>query len=180
MENVSNMSLIEVAVKVCEERHAPININDLIDEVLELKGVTDDDSKADLYVDITTSSTFVYLGEGMWDLKINQSLDEFDKDGSAFTSKDEEYVEEEPEFEDDEDDDEDSEYDEDEDEDSEYDEDDEDEDEESRDRGSEREYEDEEDETEYSEEDDFEEEDDYDEEKYNKIMDDYEDMYGDN
>ena len=179
MENVSNMSLIEVAVKVCEERHAPININDLIDEVLELKGVTDDDSKADLYVDITTSSTFVYLGEGMWDLKINQSLDEFDKDGSAFTSKDEEYVEEEPEFEDDEDD-EDSEYDEDEDEDSEYDEDDEDEDEESRDRDSEREYEDEEDETEYSEEDDFEEEDDYDEEKYNKIMDDYEDMYGDN
>ena len=178
MENVSNMSLIEVAVKVCEERHAPININDLIDEVLELKGVTDDDSKADLYVDITTSSTFVYLGEGMWDLKINQTLAEFDKDGSAFTSKDEEYVEEEPEFEE-EDDDEDSEYDEDEDEDSEYDED-EDEDEESDDRDSEREYEDEEDETEYSEEDDFEEEDDYDEEKYNKIMDDYEDMYGDN
>lgn len=177
MENVSNMSLIEVAVKVLEERHAPIKINDLIDEVLELKGVSDDDSKADLYVDITTSSTFVYLGEGMWDLKINQSLDEFDKDGSAFTSKDEEYVEEEPEFEE-EDDDEDSEYDEDEDEDSEYDE--EEEDDESDDRDSEREYEDEEDEAEYSEEDDFEEEDDYDEEKYNKIMDDYEDMYGDN
>ncbi len=174
MENVSNMSLIEVAVKVLEERHAPININDLIDEVLELKGVSDDESKTDLYVDITTSSTFVYLGEGVWDLKINQSLDEFDKDGSAFTSKDEEYVEEvdHEDYEEDED--------EDEDEDSDYEEDEDDEDEESDEHESEIEYEDEEDESEYSEEDDFEEEDDYDEEKYNKIMDDYEDMYGDN
>lgn len=178
MENVSNLSLIEVAVELLREKNAPTNINDLIDEVMELKGLNDLDSKTGLYVDITTSSTFVYLGDGMWDLKVNQSLDEFDKDGADFTKKEDlsdlDHDNEDAPYEEDEDDYEESEdLEEDEDEEDNHDEDNEDEEE------SEGDY-DESDDYDEESEDDYDESDDYDEEKYNKIMDDYEDMYGDN
>ena len=97
MENISQMSLLEVAVQLMEENKGIMNINDLIKAVLERKGIEDEDGTytTQLYVDITTSSKFVYMGEGNWDLKIRQSLDQFDKDGSAFNSKEDEYHEEE-------------------------------------------------------------------------------------
>ena len=161
MENYSELSLLEVAVKILEEKNAPINIYDLIAEVLNRKGLTDDENKtltAKLYVDITTSSKFVYMGDSNWDLKINQSLDEFDKDGSDFNSK-EDYVEDEEETLD--------------------------EDEELDDLDEEDEDDDREDEEDDLEDDDLDDEDDLDdddfkEDKYNKYMDDYEDMYEDN
>jgi len=180
MENYSELSLLEVAVKILEEKNAPINIYDLIAEVLNRKGLTDDENKtltAKLYVDITTSSKFVYMGDSNWDLKINQSLDEFDKDGSDFNSK-EDYVEDEEETLD-----EDEELDNLDDEDEDDDREDEDLDEE--DDEDEEEDDDREDEEDDLEDDDLDDEDDLDdddfkEDKYNKYMDDYEDMYEDN
>lgn len=183
MENYSELSLLEVAVKILEEKNSPINIHELIEAVLSAKGLEDDENKTlttKLYVDITTSSKFVYMGEENWDLKINQSLDEFDKDGSDFNTK-EDYIEEseEEEFEEDDlDDDLDDEEDEDEDEDRDDDEDDED-----RDEDEEDDLDDEEDDLDDDlddEEDDLDEDDDFKEDKYNKYMDDYEDMYEDN
>ena len=155
MENVQQMSLLEVALKIMEEKGCVVNIYDLIKEVLEAKGLDDPDNTyaSTLYTDITTSSKFVFMGEDNWDLKSRQSLDEFDKDGASFNPKG---------ALDDEDDtiDTKSHYDDEDDEESE-----------------ENEY----DEVEY---DDLEEEDDeveyddsLDEDKYNKIMDDYEDLY---
>ncbi len=180
MENYSELSLLEVAVKILEEKNAPINIYDLIAEVLNRKGLTDDENKtltAKLYVDITTSSKFVYMGDSNWDLKINQSLDEFDKDGSDFNSK-EDYVEDEEETLD-----EDEELDDLDEEDEDDDREDEDQDEE--DDEDEDEDDDREDEEDDLEDDDLDDEDDLDdddfkEDKYNKYMDDYEDMYEDN
>lgn len=95
MENISQMSLLEVAVKLMEQKCGVQNIKSLIKEVLEMKGLTDEDGEytTQLYIDITTSSKFVYMGNDEWDLKSRQSLDEYDKDGSAFNSKDDEYVE---------------------------------------------------------------------------------------
>lgn len=95
MENISQMSLLEVAVKLMEQKRGVQNIKSLIKEVLEMKGLTDEDGEytTQLYIDITTSSKFVYMGNDEWDLKSRQSLDEYDKDGSAFNSKDDEYVE---------------------------------------------------------------------------------------
>ena len=92
MENISQMSLLEVAVKLMEQTQGVKNIRALIKEVLELKGLSDEDGSisTQLYIDITTSSKFVYMGNDEWDLKSRQSLDEFDKDGSAFNSKDDE------------------------------------------------------------------------------------------
>ena len=90
MENISQMSLLEVAILLMEQKKNKQSIKALIKEVLEMKGLDDLDNTlaTQLYIDITTSSKFVYMGDGEWDLKIRQSLDEYDKDGSAFNSKD--------------------------------------------------------------------------------------------
>ena len=188
MENIEQMSLLEVAVKIMEQKGGICNIKDLIKEVLEAKGIdaSDPTFTSQLYVDITTSSKFVFMGDENWDLKSRQSLDEFNKDGSAFNSK-EDYVDEddlddeeddldldeEENDEEDEDEDEDDDknsmyvpdddYDEDEDEESDLDEDEDDD----IDDGEELER--------YSEDDE-----DFDEDKYNDLMDDYEGMYDKN
>lgn len=171
MENISQMSLLEVALKIMEEKGGVVNIYSLIDEVLALKGLEDPDNTlaTQLYVDITTSSKFVYMGEDNWDLKSRQSLDQFDKDGASFNPKDGSFEEDEEDENDEDDLDEDDESDEDEDEDEK------DESEEDEESEEEEEYfEDEEDE---SDEDDLDEDDSIDEEKYNEYMDDYEDLY---
>lgn len=89
MENISQMSLLEVAVVLMEQKKAKQSIKSLIKEVLEIKGFDDPDGTyaTQLYIDITTSSKFVYMGNEEWDLKDRQSLDEYDKDGSAFNTK---------------------------------------------------------------------------------------------
>lgn len=177
MENISQMSLIEVAIKLMESKSTPQNIYNLINEVLEMKGLDDEtgELKAQLYTDITTSSKFVYMGDDNWDLKIRQSLDEFDKDGAAFNPKPAKSASKQQEDEDDIDDDEldeDSLDDEDEDD---YDEDRDEEDDEDRDEDDdydEYEYEDDEDDSHDSLDDE-----DFDEDKYNEYMDEYEDEY---
>ena len=163
MENISQMSLLEVAVKLMEQTQGVKNIRALIKEVLELKGLSDEDGSisTQLYIDITTSSKFVYMGNDEWDLKSRQSLDEFDKDGSAFNTKDDEIDDEL-----DDDLDEDDLDDEDEDD---FNDDDEDED----DLDDEDDLNDGEDMERYSEEG-------FNEDKYNDYMDDYEDMYDEN
>ena len=176
MENVEQLSLLEVALLLMEEKGTVVNIYDLINEVLKVKGLTDEDNTlaAKLYRSITTSSKFVYMGEENWDLKSRQSLDEFDKDGASFNPKDAYIDEDDEDTSKDIDDEDDLDYDDEDDEESEYD------DEESENDDEESE-ENEYDEVEY---DDLEEEDDeveyddsLDEDKYNKIMDDYEDLY---
>ena len=173
MEN--QMSLIEIALEIMENQKEPIDIYTLIEETLAKKGLIDTDGtyKAKLYTDIIASSKFVFMGENKWDLKDRQSLDQFDKDGSSFNSK-EDYDNSDDDY-----DDEDSiDFDdEDEDDDDNRDYDDEDDEDEAR-------FDDEDDEDEDSigfedEDDDEDSYDDNDEEKYNKYMDDYEDLYED-
>lgn len=178
MENISQMSLLEVALKIMNEKGTIINIYDLIQEVLTAKGIEDPDNvyATQLYVDITTSSKFVYMGDDNWDLKSRQSLDQFDKDGAFFNPKgaDEAYEDEDEEeaFDDEDEDELDEEYeDDDRDEDEDEDEDEESEDDEDEDEES---YDDLESDDEESEEDD---DNSIDEDKYNEYMDDYEDLY---
>lgn len=177
MEN--QMSLIEIALEIMDEKKEPIDIYTLIEETLARKGVVDTDGTyaAKLYTDITTSSKFVFMGENKWDLKSRQSLDQFDKDGSSFNSKDDYDNTEE---EDDDLNESDLEL-EDEDDNKYYDDD---EDEDDEDEDDEDSYDDEdEDDLDLDELDEEDEDDSYDdnddEEKYNKYMDDYEDLYED-
>ncbi len=181
MENISQMSLLEIAVLLMEQKQQKYSIKELIQEVLALKGIEDSSGElaTKLYIDITTSSKFVYMGNEEWDLKSRQSLDEFDKDGSAFNTKEAE-IDEEPL---DEEELEDEVFDEDE-----YDSEDEDEEDEDDEDEYDSEDEDEEDEDDEDYEDDEDSiidgditerysEDDFNEDKYNDLMDDYEDMY---
>ena len=172
MENISQMSLLEVALKIMEEKNEVVNIYDLIQEVLKLKGLEDPDGTytTQLYVDITTSSKFVYMGDDNWDLKSRQSLDQFDKDGAFFNPRGTDF--EDDEDEDDEDLDESDIDEDDDDEDDDEESDDEDEDDEESDESDD--YEDETDEEDYEESDD---DNSIDEDKYNEYMDDYEDLY---
>lgn len=182
MGNMKEKSLLEVVVELMERKRTAQNIYSLIKEALEIKGLTDEDGSltAQVYVDITTSSKFVYMGDEEWDLKSRQSLDQFDKDGSAFNSKDEEYVEDEEIDDLDEDDLDDSDYDEDDD----LDEDDEESDDDDYDvEFDEDDYDDEESDT--DDDDDLDDEpmerydEEFDEDKYNDYMDDFENMYED-
>ena len=173
MDNISKLSPVEVAVVLLKEAKEPKNINDLLDEVIAIKGIDKDDNEArsTLYSNIISSSQFVFLGENdLWDLKLNHPLEEFDRDGASFTPKDEVYEDEldlEDEEFDDEEDEEKDEFD---------DEDNEDEDDEDKDDSLDEEYDDESIDEEYDDDDEGV-DDDFDEDKYNEAMDDYEDMY---
>ena len=178
MENISQMSLLEIAVALMEQKRGQQNIRSLIKEVFEIKGIDDEDGSitTQLYIDITTSSKFVYMGNDEWDLKSRQSLDQYDKDGSAFNT----YVEEEEEIdelgEDDledelEDEDQEDDFDEDEEEEDMYIDDDDFDEDDISDLEEEDDFDEDEDLERYTEDDDF------DEDKYNDLMDDFEDMY---
>lgn len=173
MENIQQMSMLEVAIKLMNDKRSKQPISKIIKETLEMKGIDDPEGEhaAQLYIDITTSSKFVYMGNEEWDLKSRQSLDEWDKDGSAFNT-------DEPEEDDDENisvddysiDDEEEEVEED------------DEEETAIDVSDDEAEEDDEDEVEPDEivTETYDEEDEskfMDEDSYNDIMDDYEDMY---
>ena len=94
--NTEQLSMLEVAIELLNQKKTPQVITTLIQEVLELKGLDDPNGvlATQLYIDITTSSSFVFCGEGKWDLKTRQSLEMFDRDGSFFNTG-EEYEEEE-------------------------------------------------------------------------------------
>lgn len=167
--NAEQLSMLEVAMELLNQKKTPQAITTLIQEVLEIKGLDDPNGMlaTQLYIDITTSSSFVFCGEGKWDLKTRQSLEMFDRDGSFFNTG-EEYIEEEEEINlddyniDEEDDYSNDDYDEEDEEEDDY-------------------YDDYDlplDEIDPNEDDDevsF-----LDEQEYNDIMDDYEDMYEDN
>ena len=176
MEN--QQSLFEAALEIISKKEGPTNIYDLINETLASKNIDDEsgDLAAKLYLDITISSKFVFLGDDLWDLKSRQPLEKFEKDGSDFNSKDDYQKPERKRSDEDEDD---------------YDLSDDDEDEDEIDLDEDEDYEDQnEDDEEYEDdlsfEDDEDEDDDdsyddkdFDEEKYNKYMDEFEDEYKD-
>ena len=179
MENLEQMSLLEIATQLMEEHDGLYNIYELIRDTLAKKGfdVNDIDTAAQLYVDMIASSNFVYMGEDMWDLKARQSLEQYDKDGSDFVTKEEEYQYETTLDDNDEDEDlddlsEDELDDEDEYEDDEYEDEESEEDELDDEESEEGELEDDEELESYTEEG-------FNEDKYNDLMDDYEDMYDD-
>ena len=168
-------SLLEVALEIMNETSGPVNIYELIEKVLEKKGITDTDGSvaAKLYTDIIVSSSFVFLSkENLWDLKSRQSLKVFDEDGYVSEAIDDDYEDEEDEDLDSDEDNQDytsNEEDDDQDNQDELELDDE--------NYSEDSYESEE----YDEDEDDDSYDDtsLDEEKYNKYMDDYEKLYED-
>ncbi len=179
-DNLKTMAMIDIVEHLLKENSEPITIQDLIAKVREIKDIQPDDVDrlTQLYMDITQSAKFVYVGEDKWDLK-ERNLEMWDKDGYAFVTpdQDEEEVEDDLDFTEftlDDVEEQEVEVDDDEDEDEEKEE----EDEEIK---EEKEYIDvalpikSTDEDDVDDDVDF--DSDYDEDDYNEIMDDYEDMY---
>lgn len=138
MNNMGQKSLLEIAYDLVEQSNGGITIEELLDNTLTASGndINDVELRSALYIDICSSSKFVYIvdkvtNEGKWDLKVRHSLDEYDKDGSKLYSGEDEKSSQDDETSDDFDDEDKDLDDEDDESDDEDDEDDEDSDEES-------------------------------------------------
>ncbi len=100
-DNLKTMAMLDIVEHLLKENKEPISIQDLISQVREIKSITADDVDrlTQLYMDITQSAKFVYVGEDKWDLK-ERNLEMWDKDGYAFVTpdQDDEDVEEDLDF----------------------------------------------------------------------------------
>jgi DNA-directed RNA polymerase subunit delta len=81
------LSFVDIAETILREAKEPINLYDIFDKICEIKGV-EEDAKDDLisqfYADMTISAKFVYTGDNMWDIKDNQKIELWEKDGSFY------------------------------------------------------------------------------------------------
>ncbi len=179
VDNVKELSLLDITEKILKESAEPISIYELIERAANEKGLdtSNVDRMTQLYMDITLSGRFVFVGDDKWALK-DGHLEFWDKDGYAFVTPEEvdEVDEEELDF---------TEFNLDDVEEEELESEEEEEEEVDEEIIEEKEYIDVGLSIESTDEDDaiedvdldLDEDEDYDEDDYNDIMDDYEDMY---
>ena len=92
MNHTEENSLSEIAYSLIKEQGSAVSLNELIDKICTIRnlGEVSADFKNQLYFDLISSGRFVYVGDGLFDLK-NNNLEYWDKDGTFFAneSKDE-------------------------------------------------------------------------------------------
>ena len=80
-------SLIESAVEFILKEKKPYDLYELFDVLTTGKKLSEDKKTAlitKFYSDLTTSAKFVYTGDNHWDLKGNQKIELWEKDGSFY------------------------------------------------------------------------------------------------
>ncbi len=80
-------SLIDAAVALLEVEKKPFDLYQLFDILtkdLELSDEKKGEIVTKFYADLTTSAKFVYTGDNQWDLKANQKIELWEKDGSFY------------------------------------------------------------------------------------------------
>jgi DNA-directed RNA polymerase subunit delta len=80
-------SMIDAAVMVLQSEKKPYDLYQLFDLVTKEMNLTTDeqvDFLSNFYNDLTTSAKFVYVGDNQWDLKANQKIELWEKDGSFY------------------------------------------------------------------------------------------------
>lgn len=176
-KKLETLAMVDVAEELLRNSNKPMLLQELFKQIAEIKNISldDIDKLTQLYMDITQSGKFVYCGDDKWNLK-EGNLHLWDDDGSSFIEFEEDDSEDLSEVDlsvFDEEDEEDDEFivDEEEDED--------DLDEQTKEEiKEEKEYLEVELPLTSTDDDDVDfDADDYDEDDYNKIMDNYEDMY---
>ena len=95
-ETLKNLAMVDVAYELLKASSHPIAIQELFKQIAEIKEIPLDDvtKLTQLYMDITQSAKFVFCGDDKWDLK-EGNLHLWDDDGSSFieiTEEDEEEV----------------------------------------------------------------------------------------
>lgn len=82
---LKDLSMIKIVEQLLVENDAPLELKKIFSDVAEIKGfsITDYETLNQLYLDIVTSASFVYMGHGLWDLK-DRNLEYWSKDGTDF------------------------------------------------------------------------------------------------
>lgn len=82
---LKDLSMIKIVEQLLVENDAPLELKKIFGDVAEIKGfsITDYETLNQLYLDIVTSASFVYMGHGLWDLK-DRNLEYWSKDGTDF------------------------------------------------------------------------------------------------
>lgn len=88
LNNLEENSLSEIAYSLIKEHGSAVSLNELIDKICEIRKLADVsvDFKNQLYFDLISSGRFVYVGDGLFDLKDN-NLEYWDKDGTYFANE---------------------------------------------------------------------------------------------
>lgn len=81
------LSFMDAAVSILQKDKKPFDLYQLFDRIALDLGVSEED-KLDLvtkfYTDLTTSAKFVYVGDNKWNLKANEKIELWEKDGSFY------------------------------------------------------------------------------------------------
>lgn len=80
-------SLIEAAGLVLANEKQPVNLYDLFDRVAGEANLSEDEKQGAItkfYTDLTTSAKFVYVGNNEFNLKANEKIELWEKDGSFY------------------------------------------------------------------------------------------------
>ncbi|MFW5894688.1 MAG: DNA-directed RNA polymerase subunit delta [Bacillota bacterium] len=87
MIDIKEESLVNVAEDILSKSEEPIDLYELFEKVVEEKGLkeTGTDMVNRFYSELVSSAKFVYTGDNTWDLKANQKIDLWDKDGSYYS-----------------------------------------------------------------------------------------------
>ena len=85
--NLSNIELIDEYLKSSNDAKT---LTDIINYVSTTKNIDSQDIETinQLYLDMTSSGKYVYIGDNKWDLK-ERNLEYWDKEGTAFISEEE-------------------------------------------------------------------------------------------
>jgi DNA-directed RNA polymerase subunit delta len=80
-------SLIEAATIILQNEKHPVNLYDLFDRVSADAGLTEEEKQEAItkfYTDLTVSAKFVYIGNNEFNLKSNEKIELWEKDGSFY------------------------------------------------------------------------------------------------
>lgn len=83
----SGKSLLDLAEEILLEKKEHTNMYELFDIACKKRGIKESHKKeliAQFYTDMISSAKFVYLGDNEWDLKGNQEITLWEKDGSYY------------------------------------------------------------------------------------------------
>ncbi len=88
LNHTEENSLSEIAYSLIKEQGSAVSLNELIDKICAIRnlGEVSVDFKNQLYFDLISSGRFVYVGDGLFDLKDN-NLEYWEKDGTFFANE---------------------------------------------------------------------------------------------
>jgi DNA-directed RNA polymerase subunit delta len=82
-EQLEKYSMIEMAVALLKQEKKAMNYRDIFEEITELKqldGAERDEAFAQFYTDLNLDGRFLYLGQGIWGLKVWYPVDQIDEE----------------------------------------------------------------------------------------------------